>query len=324
MSTSTQPAALRPGFYLLILVMALVGAYAFKLRTQGVFACPGAGYTSDNYLGYCNASAFGEYDHGAFWFGLEPAAQSAAARADVLFIGNSRMQFGFSAPATERWFAALGVRHYLLGFTFLENATFSAPLLEKLKPRARVYVINVDQFFTAEKTLPGTELTNADDTVRERYAEKRTWQNVHRALCGRVPKLCGNKIAFFRDRENGHWQMAGFVSGGPLPVADAPSGTPEEWNRDAALARAFVARLPVAKGCVLLTLVPSPTTRRAEAQAIAAALGLPLLSPEVPGLQTVDDTHLSSASAQRWSAAFLDLAGAQIRQCLGDGPAAAR
>jgi hypothetical protein len=322
MSTLTRPAAVRPAIYLLILVAALTAAYVFKLRTGGIFACPGAGYTSSNYLGYCNAPTFGEYDHGALWFGLEPEASSAAARADVLFIGNSRMEFGFSAAATDRWFAAQGARHYLLGFTFLENATFAAPLLERIKPRALVYVINVDGFFTTEKTLPGAELTSGAD-VRQRFSEKRAWQRVHRPLCTRLPRLCGNRVAFFRERDNGHWQMEGFAPGGPLAMADEPPTDQTQWDQDAALARAFIAKLPVAPGCVLLTVVPSPTTRRAEAQAIATAVGLPLLSPAVPGLQTVDDTHMSRASAERWSAAFLELAGPRIRQCLGNSRAGA-
>ena len=34
--------------------------------------------------------SYGDYDHGAIWFGLEPAADAAAANAQVLFLGNSR------------------------------------------------------------------------------------------------------------------------------------------------------------------------------------------------------------------------------------------
>lgn len=319
MSTPTSSPATRPTLYLLILLAALVGAYGFKLRTQGVFACPGSGYTAGNYLGYCNAPNFGEYDHGAFWYGLEPEALRAAARAEVLFLGNSRMEFGFSSAATDQWFTGQGIRHYLLGFTFLENATFAAPLLEKIKPGAKVYVINVDQFFTETRTLPGTELTSGAD-VKDRYRDKRGWQQVQRQVCTHVPKLCGNKVSFYRNRTNGHWQMAGYAPGGPRVVADDPPSDQDEWAADAALAQAFIAKLPVPKECVLLTLVPSPTTRSAEARAIATAVGLPLSIPEVSGLQTVDDTHLNTASAERWSAAFLDLAGPRIRHCLDNRP----
>jgi len=109
-------AALRPAAYIVILVMAVAGAYAYKLRSAGVFACSAEGYRADRYLAYCDASAYGDYDHGAVWFGLEPNVQQFASAAEVLFIGSSRMQFAFSTIATDEWFAAQAASHYLLGF----------------------------------------------------------------------------------------------------------------------------------------------------------------------------------------------------------------
>ena len=138
---------IRPILYSAIVIASLPATYIYKLRTEGIFACTAAGYPVDGYLGYCGASAYGDYDHGALWFNLEPEATRAAANADVLFLGNSRMQFGLSTAATDNWFAAEGAQHYLLGFSHLENETFTRPLLAKLRPRARVYVINVDRFF---------------------------------------------------------------------------------------------------------------------------------------------------------------------------------
>jgi hypothetical protein len=308
-------AAVSPSLYIFVLIAVLVGTYVFKLRTQGIFACPASGYSAEGYLGYCNAAAYGEYDHGAFWFGLEPEAQRAAAAADVLFIGNSRMECGFSAAATDQWFSSLGLRHYLLGFTFLENSTFAAPLLARLKPHAKVYVINVDQFFTDTETKPGAALIHGGDSS-ERYGEKRAWQRLHRPLCTALPVLCGNRISFFRFRDNGHWQARGFVTDKPDVVADAAASDQQEWSRDAEIAKQFLSQLPVDRSCVILTVVPSPTTRRAEAQAIAAAVALPLVAPEVSGLRTFDDTHLDTDSAERWSSAFLQAAGPQIRQCV--------
>jgi len=107
----TNIVAIRPVLYASILIATLVATYAFKLRTQGIFACPASGYPADGYLGYCNASAYGDYDHGALWFGMEAEAEHHTADADVLFIGNSRMQFGFSSAATSDWFASAGASH---------------------------------------------------------------------------------------------------------------------------------------------------------------------------------------------------------------------
>jgi hypothetical protein len=291
---------------------------------QGIFACPVLGSAANAYLGYCNAVGYGDYDHGAFWFNLEPEAIRSAQGADVLFLGNSRMEFGFSAAATSKWFENLGLRHYLMGFTFVENATFATPLLAKLQPQARVYVINVDQFFTTTETKAGVGLIHASDG-RDRYTDKRAWQRVQRPLCTAVPKLCGNSIAFFRYREDGHWQVRGVAPEKPDMVADAPLSdqNQDQWQNDADIARQFISQLPVDHSCVLLTIVPSPTTRRAEAEAIATSVGLPLIAPKVEHLTTFDDTHLDASSAERWSSAFLEAAGPRIRECTSRGAGAA-
>ena len=73
-----------------------------------------------------------------------------------------------------------------------------------------------------------------------------------------------------------------------------------------------------AKGrCVILTDVPFPETKIGDAAAIAAGAGLPLVvPPEMDGLNTTDGYHLDRVSADRWSKAFLEMAGPEIRSCL--------
>jgi len=314
--------AIRPALYTSLVVVTLIGTYAYKLRTEGIFACTAAGYPADGYLGYCDASAYGDYDHGALWFGLEPEAERSAQNADVLFIGNSRMQFAFSSAATAEWFASAGARYFLLGFSHLENETFLQPLLQRLQPRAKVYVINVDRFFDDVESPPGAQVLHGND-MRRRYREKELWQGLHRAICVRHAGICGQTLAFYRFRTDGHWQARSGKPDHPLPIADAPPTDEQLWSHYADLAEQFVAQLPVDRACVVLTDAPSPATKTAEARSIAAALGLTLTAPELPGLQTFDETHLSSSSAERWSQAFFDVAGPQIRRCLAGARLAA-
>ena len=49
----------------------------------------------DRYLAYCNGTQFGDYEHGALWFDLEPSVKKFASDADVIFLGDSHIQFGF-------------------------------------------------------------------------------------------------------------------------------------------------------------------------------------------------------------------------------------
>jgi hypothetical protein len=81
----------RPAIYILILLCVCVAAGLCKTRADSIFACQARGYTSDKYLAYCGAEGYGDYEPGAFWFGLAPRADIAAPSVDVLFVGDSRL-----------------------------------------------------------------------------------------------------------------------------------------------------------------------------------------------------------------------------------------
>ena len=309
----------RPGIYVAMLVATMCVATGYKLRTNGLFSCDASGYGADRYVAYCQASAYGDYDYGAFWYGLEPSTSAAAAAADVLFVGNSRAQFAFSTNAIARWFELHRARDYLLGFAYNGNMAFAAPLLQRLKPRAKVYVVSVDLFFRRQPTLPAQEVMR-DSAAFSKYREKRFWQLPHRALCTRVAALCRQELAYFRRRTDGAWIAAGgyFKS---QPVVYSDSVDVRGLDAQVALGREFVSQLPVSRDCILLTLPAKATlasgTSVGTARSIAAALGLPLVAPQPEGLTTFDGSHLDRASAERWSSAFIEAAGASIEKCLG-------
>ncbi|HKQ25254.1 MAG TPA: hypothetical protein VJT81_12500 [Burkholderiales bacterium] len=304
-----------PTLFVLLLACGFVGAFVYKLRIDGIFACPASGYGSNAYLSDCTARTYGDYDHGAFWFGLEPQAHRAAADADVLLVGNSRLQFAFSGTATASWFSVPGIRHYLLGFSHSETVAFYGPLLAKVRPRARAYVINVDRLFD-DRVSPPTEQIFQRRDILERYKEKRTWQLLHKQFCAALPVACGNSFAVYRTRETGVWQRRG---GGRLETKQVSDGKPsnvDRWDKYASLGEKFLAQLPADRSCVILTIVPTVDTKRAEARAIAEKLGHDLLAPEIDDLRTFDGSHLDEESAARWSAAFLREAGPRIRRCV--------
>lgn len=309
-----------PALFVLLVALSFVGTLVYKLRFEGIFACPASGYGLNAYLSDCTARTFGDYDHGAFWFDLEPLAWRAAAQADVLLVGNSRLQFAFSGKGATDWFSALNIRPYLLGFSASETTAFFEPLLARLQPRAKVYVVNVDRFFDDRVSPPAAQVLQTHD-ARGRYEEKRNWQLLHKSLCGTLPAACGTNLAIYRSRDTGAWRRAGKGHVEKRRVSDGPPGDAESWERYAALAENFLARLPIDRGCVILTIVPTVQTRRAEAMAIAEKLGHDLLAPGVEDLSTYDGSHLDEASAERWSAAFLREAGPRIQSCVATGRA---
>jgi hypothetical protein len=310
-----------PLLYVALVAAVVLAVFLYDLRTSGIFACSSAAQEPGRYLAYCNSGVYNDYDHGAFWFGLEPEAGGAAQSADALFLGTSRMQFAFSSDATRNWFAARGARFYLLGFSYSENVSFTGPLLEKLAPRARVYVINTDRFFETDLTEPATDVIQRD-AAESRYRRKRVWQTPHRLLCGTVAAICGDRVGFVRTIADGTWTLQGSDGLQPGRIAAAPPRNEKQVAQRVAAAEVFVKSLPVERDCVILTVAPSSATPWDEAAAVAEALGLSLVAPRIDDLRTFDDSHLDKPSAERWSAQFFAAADEQIGRCLARAPAA--
>jgi hypothetical protein len=302
--------------YIGIVLLAALGSYAYWLKTRSIFACQAPGYSADRYLAYCGGANYADFEHGAFYFKLEPPALDYARDADVLVLGNSRLQVALSNDATADWFKQAQARYYLLAFSYNEDLVFTEELLRRMNPRASVYIINVDDFFERRETAAAKSILH-DPDARDRYEGKRFSQSWHRLICGAFPRLCGNKYAIFRSRETGAYHRIP----GDEPVISKNAVSHDSWVdpavvRDStALAIDFVHRFAQGK-CVILTNVPYPETRNADAEAIAAGAGVPLVAPKLDGLNTADGYHLDRASADRWSKAFLEAAGPKIRSCL--------
>lgn len=316
----------RPLSFVCIVLAVALATFAYKLRVYGPFACQAGGYNTDQYLGYCNAPDYGDYEHGAFWFDLEPLAGKFATSADAMFVGDSRMQYGFSTLATTQWFSSNGATFYLLGFIYGGNVAFEEELLLKLRPRARVYVMTID-FLERSQTLPAQDVM-LDPTAHYRYEMKRLWQRAHISICRTLPQVCGKSQAIFRSRETGAYDARNSAAHEGTPVFYDHDLDQERIEKYTTSGNAFLSRLPVGRECVLLTAIP--TVRKnafvysssvETASAVAKDLGVNFVAPELDGLATFDGSHLDSRSAQLWSSAFFQEAGPQIRKCLAGPPA---
>jgi hypothetical protein len=201
-----------------------------------------------------------------------------------------------------------------MGFSYGEHVSFAEALLDKMHPKASVYVIDVEDFFDPILTPPAQTVLK-DPKAPARYAGKQFWQGVQQRVCKTLPVLCGSKGVTFRSRETGVYDM----EGAPriiVPVSFDGEVDHEAVDRDTAVAIDFLKRFTQDK-CVILTLVPTDGTKVGDAQAIAAALGKKLVTPDVPeGLLMMDGHHLDGPSSERWSKAFFEAAGPQIRSCI--------
>jgi hypothetical protein len=301
--------------YILIVLFVSLGSVVHSFRTTTIFACPADGYSADVYLAYCGGSHYADYEHGAFAFGLEPSAIEYAGQANVLFLGNSHMQVAFSTPATSGWFSARSTSYYLLGFSYSENMVFAEYLLPKVRAQAKVYVINVDDFFVRTQTSPVRTILY-DPAARQRYEDKRLWQPVQQQVCMTFSALCGKESVIFRSRRTGAFTKR-TARPDLVPVSYDDVIDQEVVKSSTAAAIDFLSHLPAQKACVILTTVPTVGTKIEDATAIARGAGLDLVTPgNLEGLKTYDGSHLDAQSAQLWSQAFFEIAGPRIRSCV--------
>jgi hypothetical protein len=306
--------ASRPAVYICMLLTAVLAGFVYQVRTRTIFACQASGYSTDRYLAYCNGANYADFEHGAFLFDLVPPTEAFVRDADVLFLGNSRLQIGLSTAETENWFTAASASYYLMGFSYFENELFARELLRKIAPRASVYVINVDDFFDLTETPPVKALFHNPE-LRDRYEWKYFWQGIHNSVCGRFTQICGNEYTVFRSRRTGAY----YVDSRTWKNAPASYDNAVDWavvDRNAAVAAEFLSHV-LQRKCVILTLVPYVGTKIGTARAIAARLGKRLVVPaDLEDLRTFDGLHLDRPSAVRWSEAFLQVAGPEIKSCL--------
>ena len=305
----------RPTIYVCIILGVALLSCAYQLRTHTIFSCQAVGYSTDRYLAYCHVANYADYEHGAFYFDLEPSAQNFARKADVMFLGNSRLQVAFSTAATADWFSTASARYYMLGFSYFENMIFAEELLRKIHPRARVYVINVDDFFDRSESPPVKTIMH-DPEARHRYDVKRLWQRIHEPICRSLAALCGDKFVIFRSRETGAYYTEGAAEWKITPVSYDQAIDQEIVKRYTTAGIDFLLHFAQGK-CVILAMVPFVGTKMGNANAVAAGLGMKLVTPGIlEGLQTYDGYHLDQPSAQRWSQAFFQAAGPELRSCL--------
>ncbi len=318
---------LTPRVYLAILLVTLLGALAgcfanmLFFSRDAIVRCNPDGVDAHHYMAGCSSAYFGDYEHPALFFGLEPEANASMKRADVLVLGNSRAMWAFSTQATDTSFRKSGLSYYVLGFGADEKMRFASALIKRHELRPRAVIINADPFFV-DKTNPEYDViiegrfeTLLPNLMR-RYVQRwlASWcanpQRLFAASTCKEPSL-------FRSTTDGRWGLQHYTSRTERdPINLNPDFQLEGVDQFVANARRFRDLLGLAPECVILTSVPSNLQTENAARAIAGKLGWRYIEPKLTDLRTIDGTHLAPESAERWSAALFALIGHTMSSCI--------
>ena len=257
----------------------------------------------------------GHVDHHILYFGTDPESLDNLRRAEVLFVGNSRLMFALQARVLQPYFSARGVSYFALGFGFNEGDAFPLAIIERFNLRPRLVVVNVDGFF-------GEGLSEwAQEVVRDTPfdARKLRWEAeashearrvIHQVvpnwlnLFGRPGFDEGREFIAYRSRVDGTWVVSPWPEAATR-VSQPPLDSPALGRPEIASASAFANTLAARGSRLVLTSVPAPTRRGAGPAQFASLLQVPLVAPSVAGLTTYDGSHLTPTSALEWARAFV-------------------
>jgi len=156
------------------------------------------------------------------------------------------------------------------------------------------------------------------------YEKKKLFNSLHSRLCHAWPTLCSPSVpSIYRSVEDGSWIFDAFMPsnlpGLPISakkiVALDSNPVPEDLKNGERL----IGALGLPKKCIILTVAPtSAIDAEPYAAAMGQALGVRVLLPQLDGMATVDASHLTRESAERWSSEIMRESDALIARCVAN------
>jgi len=304
-----------------------LGALVFVFKRTDLFPwigmCNPAGYSDDHYLAYCHSTRYGDYEHYALYNATEPQAIDALSQADVLFLGNSNTQYGFSTQAITRYFERTDVSHYVMGFGQGAQSPVALGVINKHALQPQMIVANIDPFFSTETNGTFQRVLDGGETLRTEFARKQKIQRWQARICADANSrwsrwACqGHAETLYRSRKNGHWLTDYYRENQQHPVSDSEDLV-DTVDAATIAANEFIESINIRRECVILTVTPRTGTPTAFANKLASSLQLPLVVPQLDNLVTIDHSHLDKQSAERWSMAFIEQFDQYAKQCISE------
>lgn len=310
-------------YYIFGFLIALLVAVGIISYPNSSARCKAFDAGKDTFMSACQVTTHGHYDHAAYLFDLEDGLSDNVRHANLLFLGDSRVQDAFSTSALTTFTVDHPeVRPYLLGFGHVEQDVFSFIVLNKIKPKPSLVVINADPFFAGQISDHAKNLVENEKFETFNAQLKKFWHPVSEAACidplpiiGSV--LCGSYQTVYRSIKDGRWiyqtifPPKATVSEQPWTPIDNAAIRSYALNADR-----FLKQFNIDRRCVVLTHIPTVNGKPFIAQGIATVLGLTYIAPQLDGLFTYDNSHLQKASSERWSKAFLKELEPVLARCM--------
>ena len=309
-SREASSMALYAGVFALLTASCMLPPKSFFRRFRPLATQVSAPPSPAWYLAYFN----GDLEHSAVYNNLEGAAD-ALKHADVLLLGNSRMQYAFRDQETlRRFFPARGLRYFILAFGYGEGSVFASAIIRKFDLHPHWVIVNADPFFGKPLSVAASQAMSTGNfgawKIRfESVASLAVEGRLHRIIPYVAPQQWdfNTEWIYYRAKSDGTLRLAAWhgtpgamwedLRNGGQPIGPAQVAEGERFKNEL---RARGARL-------VLTWIPPSSANNAKQ--FASALQVPLVMPDATGLTTIDGSHLDKESSKRFSASFLDAFG---------------
>jgi hypothetical protein len=332
------------------LVLVLAGGFAAgRMGTGRVWRGEMAPFPEKGcILNQIDSDHFDVYDE--LYYGIGPAVENAR-KADILLLGNSRVLFAFRAPSVRAFEARTGLRVFNLCFPANDGLVMAWEAIRRNGLRPAVVVVNENQFFNRGISPYGVEtLQEGRWGAFSRVAEDRmSWDSqlaLHRILprfgfgnfYPAVPAVtyqssldgCLLFENFSRSRRSYPIRETGALdepSAGEAELAEKFKAFLESRGARMVLTdipydmETYVREGGAPEGMGALYLAPENLKPFRKAVKLSRETGVPLVEPSLEGLRTLDGSHLTAESAERFARGFFGLFGKleDVRRLEGQG-----
>jgi hypothetical protein len=234
-----------------------------------------------------------------------------ARKADVLFIGDSRMPLGLREQVLVPKAESLGIKLFSLGMGHVEKTKFSMEIIRKfdLRPKIVVIVGGPHMFEDSYSDMSEWVVRMTRWDAIKNFYESTAWWNIQYRLHNLIPKIeivhhrFEPGYIYYRSEKTGWWYVA------------------LEWNNRYPIEKgqereSYESYLPYARGIhqelldrgalMIVSIVPYGRFQAGHLDLLSRELKVPVIYPRVNNLETFDGSHLSRESALRYGEAFWD------------------
>ena len=242
------------------------------------------------------------------WHGLGDSIENAR-RADILFVGDSRMPVGLREEVIVPAASALGLRVFSLACGHVERVRFALELIRKhdLRPKI-VVVVGGPHVFRDLWSAPADQARSMTRwQAWAAWVEADARWRLQRWLHSWLPKIdwfdhdLTSPWILYRSTRTG-WLLPVVEPSSSIPIGARPEDP--SYAALLPLARELKQELDQRGAELVLSVVPYGDTRTGHLPFLAQELGVPVVLPSFDGMFTADGSHLDRSSARSYAKIF--------------------